>query len=114
MIGRHTTLECDGNYVINLENEENIVNISNLNFYQNILTSPVDGKMDVFVQSLKRKIIKKITVSKSHLTAKDIRITSQKPMHVLLTDEKKIIKTPATIKTIAKKIKIVVGRNRQY
>src|SRR3989339_596646 len=109
--GGDITIECDNSYIINLEGD-NQINISNLNHYDETACSPTDDTLDVFLKNIEKKMFKKNKSSFSHIKAKLIRITSNKLIPILLSDERKIIKTPANIKIVPKKIKLIVGKKR--
>lgn len=113
MTGKHILLECDNNYFINLEDGSNI-NISNLNICNQITTNPIDGQLDIFIQSIKKGLWRKDKMSLSHFKSKKIKINSEKSLPILLIDEKRIIKTPAELQLMPKAIKIIVGRDRQF
>ena len=111
-IGKNISLELDNNYLINLEGQESIINVSNLNCCFGQIANPEDQKLDIFIQIIKNTLLGKKEVSFSHLKSKLIKITSSKTIPILLSDEKKIVKTPANIKIVGKKIKMIVGKNR--
>lgn len=103
-------LECDNNYFINLEEKNTIVNISNLNVYNQFKTLPNDEYLDIFIEHSEKKFLRKGTSSTSRLVAKKIKITSDKSVPIFLSDEKKIIKTPAEITVQPKKLRLIVGK----
>ncbi len=113
MGGGEFCLQCDNNYFINFEGNDNRINFSNLNFYRQYIARPNDGKMDIFIETRKKKMFKNENYF-SHLLGQTIKISSKKPLPILLLDEKRIIKTPAIIETATKKIRMVVGKDRQY
>lgn len=108
--GRGITINCDNNYVINLPHKNNIINVSNLNYCFNTETVVDDGELDLFIQSTKSGLFGGKKTSLTHLTFQDIEITSNKTLPILLNDEKRIVKTPATIGVVKKKLKIVAGK----
>lgn len=112
--GKNITLECDQNYFINLQENNNIIYISNLNNYYNTTSDPTDSKLDIFIESVQRKIFRKNQATLSYFKNKDIRITGDKTIPIFLSDEKKIIKTPADVTVEPKKIKIIVGKKRYF
>ena len=107
--GQKLTIECDGNYIINLTDKNNIINISNLNYQRGIFASPNDEYLDLFIENIEKKILIRKAVL-SHLTFKKIRLSAEKPMPILLMDEKKILKTPVEIKVQPKKLRMIVGK----
>jgi diacylglycerol kinase family enzyme len=112
--GKNITVECDGSYVINLKDGENVINISNLNNAYKKYTDPQDGKLDVFMEVIHKKLIGKNTTTLSRVTNKNVKITSNKALPIFISDEKKILKTPAEITVAPKKLQIIVGKNRYF
>lgn len=112
--GRNITLNFDDNFLINLSDGDNVLNVSNLNNYNGAHTDPMDGKLDVFVETSKKHFLKRNELSKSRLVGKNIRIIGTKTLPIFLSDEKKIVKTPAEITIIPKKLKIIVGKLRYF
>lgn len=108
--GQKLTIECDGNYIISLTDKDNIINIGNLNYQRGIFASPNDEYLDLFIENIEKKFLIKGKTTLSHLTFKKIRLSAEKPMPILLMDEKKILKTPVEIKVQPKKLRMIVGR----
>ncbi|MFA5029812.1 MAG: diacylglycerol kinase family protein [Patescibacteria group bacterium] len=115
VINHQVALECDNSYFINSEKKELAIKIANLDCYQEAPTQPDDNKLDIFLTGPKSTFFwKKNTDPPTHLKAKNIRITSFKSTPILLNDDGRIIKTPATITISHKKIKVIVGKNRLF
>ncbi|MDO8669017.1 MAG: diacylglycerol kinase family protein [Candidatus Buchananbacteria bacterium] len=112
--GKNITLECDKNYIINLQENNNIINISNLNSCYDTISDPTDGKLDIFIENVQNRLFRKNRSTLSHLKNKTIRVTSDKTIPIFLSDERKIIKTPADVDIIPKKIKMIVGKRRYF
>jgi len=112
--GRNITLDCDKNYLINLVDGNNIINISNLNNCYNIISSPIDGKLDVFIENVQKKIFRKNKSTLSYFKNNTIYVTGDKTIPIFLSDERKIIKTPANITIVPKKLKLIVGKKRYF
>lgn len=112
--GKNITLECDNNYIINLQEDNNIINISNLNNCYDTISDPTDGKLDIFIENVHKKIFARNKSTFSYLKNKTIRVTGDKNVPIFLSDERKIIKTPADITVMPKKIKIIVGKKRYF
>lgn len=111
--GKDINLTCDNNYFISLP-ENNILNISNLGFSTQQATLPTDGLLNVFIENTKKKFWQKNKNRSSRLCLKNINITSQKSLPILITDEKRIVKTPAEVKIAPKKIRMIVGKKRTF
>lgn len=113
--GKNITLEFDGNYIIDLSSGENIITLANLDIHEsNFKSDPTDGQMDVFVYVYNKILLSKKLSSRSHLLAKKVKITSTKTLPILLSDERRIIKTPAEVKIYPGKIKVIVGKYRKF
>lgn len=112
--GKNITLECDRNYIINLSEGNNIINLSNLNNSYNIISDPTDSKLDIFIEHIQRKIFRKNKSTLSHFKNSIIRITGDKTIPIFLSDERKIVKTPADITIVPKKLKMIVGKKRYF
>ncbi|MEK7652915.1 MAG: diacylglycerol kinase family protein [Patescibacteria group bacterium] len=110
--GKDVILECDNNYFISPQTKNSRVTISNLDVYDGSIIRPEDGQFDVFIKTGNGGWFKK-PGEVSRFNAKRIKITSQGSVPILLKDEERIIKTPAEVRIIPKKIKIIVGKNRQ-
>lgn len=108
--GQKTYLDCDGSYYITLQDGNNIITINNLSNDYNTLSCPTDGHLDLFIETIEKKILRKPKKTLSRFPVKALRITSDKSMPLLLMDEKRIIKTPADIEIAAKQVKMVVGK----
>lgn len=112
--GKKITLECDKSYIINLQDGNNIITINNLNSCYNIISDPTDGQLDIFIENIQKKIFRKNQSTLSNFKNKVIRVTGDKTVPIFLSDEKKIIKTPADIIVVPKKLKVIVGKKRYF
>jgi diacylglycerol kinase family enzyme len=107
MEGRNISLECDNNFIINLE-KNNLIQIINKNPYSK------DSRLEIVItDSAKSWLFFQAKKDISRLAGKTLSINGKKPMPILLNDEKRIIKTPATVTINPQKIKVIVGKNRQ-
>lgn len=111
--GKDITLGCDNNFFISSEGKDSCLIISNFDQHQNSTTQPNDGQLDIFIESVRRGWFKR-QVDVSRFSAKKIKVASSRSIPIWLKDENRIIKTPAEIKILPQKIKIIVGKNRQY
>ena len=112
--GKNITLECDNNYLINLSEGNNIINISNLNYCYGSPTDPLDGQLDVFIENTQKKFLRKSKSTLSHFKNEVLKITGDKTVPILISDEKTIVKTPAEVAVAPKKLKIIVGKGRYF
>ena len=112
--GKNNALECDNNYLINLSEGNNTINISNLNYCYNSPTDPLDSQLDVFIENVQKKLLRKAKSTLSHFKNATLKITGDKTVPILINDEKKIVKTPAEVIVVPKKLKIIVGKGRYF
>lgn len=112
--GKNITLECDNNYFINLQIGNNIIYIGNLNYYYGSPTNPLDGQLDVFIENRQKKFLRKTRPTLSYFKNSTLKITGDKTVPILISDEKKIVKVPAEVTVAAKKLKIIVGKGRYF
>ena len=112
--GKNIILECDKNYIINLSEGNNIINISNLNNSYNIISDPTDSKLNIFIENIQRKIFRRNKSTLSYFKNSAVRITGDKTVPIFLSDERKIVKTPAEVTIVPKKLKVIVGKRRYF
>lgn len=112
--GDNINLNCDNSYFISLEGKNNIININNLFSLPEIPLKANKGYLSLIIKNIKRELFFKEKISFSYFKGKKINLSSNsnKSLPILLTDEKRIIKTPLEIKIVPQKIKIIVGRDR--
>jgi len=107
MVGRDIILECDNNFVINLE-QTNHIEIINKNPFQS------NSQLEITISNQNKKFFiwpSRFDISK--LNGESLLINSKKSIPILLNDENKIIKTPAKLSIQKKKLSVIVGRSRQ-
>lgn len=109
LIGDDITINCDDNYLINLEGKRNsLITISNISSYQDLNIN--NNNLSITVRNQKKFLFNN-KYEYSHFQVDKIFINNKKSIPILISDEKKIIKTPATIETNKKKIKIIIGKS---
>lgn len=108
--GSELTLECDDNYFVTLGSGRNRVVISNFNVEPAGRNLPDDSSLDISITTVEKKFFGKKIKHESRLTGKNIKIDYHKSVPVVLTDEKRIIKTPVRITVVPKKIKVISGK----
>lgn len=78
-------------------------------------SKPVDGVLEMVLTPIKNTLFGKKSIKKTVLPFKKIKITSKTEDQVsIITDEQIIMKTPAEIKVVPEKLKIIVGSDRQF
>lgn len=108
-------LNCDDNFYINTDDKNGIITISNLyygEYEKNIKIDNNSKKLNIIIKNQKKQFLRLKKDFFSRFQAKKIAISSDKSIPILLIDEKRIIKTPATITIGEKKINLIVGKNR--
>ncbi|MFA6588702.1 MAG: diacylglycerol kinase family protein [Patescibacteria group bacterium] len=111
---RTLTLDCDNQFQVSTVTPSTI-DISNFSEASN----PHDGKLEVIVRPQAEKSIfgfmKKPSYSKkSVFPFKKLTIRSGGDSMPIMADGETIIKTPATIEVVPKRIKIIVGKKRDF
>ncbi len=105
--GRDIILECDNNFVINLE-QYNHIEITNKHLFQ------PTGQLEITINNQAKKFFFLSAGSDiSRLKGQSLLINSKKSIPILVNDEKKIIKTPAQISLKKQALAVIVGRSRQ-
>jgi len=78
-------------------------------------SSPIDGVLEAVITPIKSGVFGKKKIEHTVLPFTKIKIGSQAEEQVaILTDEQIIMKTPAEIKVIPEKLKVIVGSDRQF
>jgi len=78
-------------------------------------SSPVDGVLEAVITPIKSGLLGNKKIVGTVLPFTKIKIGSQAEEQVaILTDEQIIMKTPAEIKVVPQKLKIIVGSERQF
>lgn len=117
--GGKTIISCKEGYKIH-PSESSEVKIYNFNFKDNsILTNPQDGVLELCVKEKSNSILPKIIKGKdkkdqSLFSIKDVEVISKNEPIKIVIDHQHTIKTPAHISVLAKKLKVIVGKNRLF
>lgn len=78
-------------------------------------SSPVDGILEAVITPIKSRLLGNKKIAGTVLPFTKIKIGSQAEEQVsILTDEQIIMKTPAEIKVVPQKLKIIVGSDRHF
>jgi len=105
--GRDIILECDNNFVINLE-QYNHIEITNKYLFQ------PTGQLEITINNQAKKFFFLSAGSDiSRFKGQSLLINSKKSIPILVNDEKRIIKTPAQISLKKQALAVIVGRSRQ-
>lgn len=111
------TIECENKFRLKPQSQDQVI-ICNLKpayagSYQEGHFNPRDGMLEVLVQPAGKGIFKKHAGQPSVVPFKEIAIRSRESIPVV-TDGKKVLKTPVQVKIIPKKLKVIVGKNRMF
>lgn len=109
------TLECDNNYFVSINDRNHVIRINNLAPDVGGVSQPTDGLFEILMEAQNKSWLWRrnaTTLSRFHNSA--LTITSEKPIQIILHDEQKIIKTPATVTVRPRTLKMIVGKQRQY
>lgn len=114
------TLECNDKYTI--RSQENNHNIKICNFVAGNADheknfNPKDGILEAVISGAPKKIwnvFKKEYRQDSIFPIKKVKIKSLRDQVALLADSQTVIKTPVTVEVAPKKLKIIVGKTRQF
>lgn len=99
---------------ITLENKISIYNFAD-DKVGDYHSKPIDGILEAVVTPIRSTLFGKKNISETVLPFKKIKITSKSEDQVsIVTDEQIIMKTPAEIKVVPEKLKIIVGSDRQF
>jgi diacylglycerol kinase family enzyme len=105
------------NLVVKCENKYTLKSLAK-NYYLRIINlhpftaNPQDGFLEVIIEPPKRSFLKNPPLA-SFLKTNQIELTSPLPVNVLL-EQQKIIKTPLNITIAPNKLKIIVGKEREF
>lgn len=108
------TIECDNNYFVSINDRDHTIRINNLAADGTGVSQPTDGLFEIVMESRTKSLWRSATTSMSRLHNNSLTITSEKPIQIMLHDEHKIIKTPATASIRPQALKVIVGKHRQY
>ena len=100
---------CNNKFTIKPQGNKHYLKITNLHPFT---SNPQDGLLEVVVESPKN-ILKRTDTTKSTFIAKNIELNSSSPVDILI-EKQKIIKTPLQISCIPRKLKIIVGKQREF
>jgi diacylglycerol kinase family enzyme len=107
-------LNCENSYFVEITDTNHIIEIINLDTKG--VCSPIDGQLDTYLKQKQQKLWRQQIVSTSHFKQQNLNIASATDQSVSVTihDEQRIIKTPATITLLPKKLRLIVGKNRSF
>ena len=103
------TITCNRRYKIKPLGKNNYIRISNLRSFS---SNPRDGLLEIIVEPAK-KLFKSANNKNSIFTAKTVELDGPSPINVLL-EKQGVIKTPVQINLAPKKLRVVVGKDREF
>lgn len=113
------TLECNDKYTIKSQAANHSIKICNFvagsDHEKNF--NPKDGILEAVISGAPKKIwnvFKREYHQDSVFPIKKVKIKSLKDQVALLADSQTVIKTPVTVEVAPKKLKIIVGKARQF
>ncbi|MBN1779292.1 MAG: hypothetical protein JW816_03675 [Candidatus Buchananbacteria bacterium] len=120
--GDQVTIECEDHYKIMPQASQSEISICNFkpalagSFNQNGYFNPQDGLLEIFIQPIvsgMSKFFKKPIMAQSIIPIRKIAIDSKQSVSVI-TDGQKVLKTPVKIEIVPKKLKLIVGKSREF
>lgn len=112
------TIECENKFRLKPQSQDQ-VSICNLKpayahaNNQEGHFNPRDGMLEILVQPASRGLFKKHSGQQSVVPFKEIAIRSRESLPVI-TDGKKVLKTPVQVTIIPNKLRVIVGKNRTF
>jgi hypothetical protein len=115
MPGDNIYINCDNNYLIDIEDKNSIVTISNiywgddnnkLNIRNNI------EYLNLIIKNQKKSLFTKNKEYFSNFKVKKVSVNGEKSVPIILIDEKRIIKTPIIIEIANQQLNLIVGKKR--
>ena len=124
-VKKEITLECENYNIIPLTNSEtiSICNFGNIfngkDTTNKKVYNPKDGVLEAVITPESNlpgffSMFKKQYTKESVFPIKKVKIKSTKESISMKADGEVVIKTPATIEVIPKKLKVIVGKNRMF
>lgn len=118
--GGQVTIECENKFRLT-PHRQDLISICNLRPLSSSLPSrldghfnPRDGLLEILVQPAGKGFFKRHAAAQSSIVPfKEIAIRSRESIPIL-TDGKKVLKTPVTVKIVPKKLRVIVGKNRMF
>lgn len=110
-------LECNNKYTIKSQEGSHKIKICNFSDNLGKNFNPKDGVLEAVISGAPKKIwevFKKEYHRESVFPVKKVTIKSLKDQVALLADSQTVVKTPVTVEVAPKKLKIIVGKTRQF
>jgi hypothetical protein len=107
-------LNCENSYFVEIADTDHTIEIINLDTTGDC--SPTDGQLDTYFRQKKQKLWRKEIINTSHLKHQQLVVTTigEQPASIIVNDERKVIKTPAKITLLPKKLRLIVGKSRNF
>ncbi|MFH0952378.1 MAG: diacylglycerol kinase family protein [Patescibacteria group bacterium] len=115
-------VKCDNKYQLSTEGDDDTLHICNLGGLSSAdlpagrNSNPADGMLEAIVTPRRSswRVFGRGYNRESIFTIKKATIDSRGEAASLLADGQTVVKTPATIEVVPKKLRIIVGRDRQF
>lgn len=103
------SVRCGNKYTIKSLSKKHYLRIINLRSFN---SNPQDGLLEVVIEPPQKTLQKNLT-KESFLITNEVELSSPEPVNVLM-EQQKIIKTPLNISVSPHKLKLVVGKQREF
>ncbi|MFA6511941.1 MAG: diacylglycerol kinase family protein [Patescibacteria group bacterium] len=110
-------IECDGKYTVRTKAEGGQFSIHNFGLPGGRVHNPADGLLETVITRSKKGMFSlgsRRFEEEGVFPVKKVKVSCAGDAQNLLLDGTTIVKTPATVKISAKKLKIIVGKGRQF
>lgn len=110
-------IECDGKYTVRTEAATGQFAIHNFGMPGGRVHNPSDGLLETVIMRQKRGMFAfghRSFEEEGVFPVKRVKISSNGDAQNLLLDGTTIVKTPATVKIAQKKLRVIVGKGRQF
>jgi diacylglycerol kinase family enzyme len=108
------TIDCDG-YSLAPTTEQNKVRICNVCQHDmNTRSNPTDGVLEAVITPVKSSLFSRKQLQSTILPFTKIQINSPEEGVSIVTDQQVVLKTPAEIEIVPKKLSVIVGSKREF
>ncbi len=111
--GDGTGLDCEGNYYLSFTGKNNSLRIYNLAAVEDVPSKTNQGLFTIEIKNIEKKFIIGEKINISYLKSARINISHEKtPIAIKITEQNKIVNTPASVELVPQKLKVIVGKKR--